>query len=75
MRVSYQAFKTENSGIWLVDISVSNMTTEASYSVEDILYNSLAYDTELFVGFFIIQHLLEMKDTKLTTFQSRDFSL
>ena len=53
MRVSYQAFKT-NSGIWSVDISVSNMTTEASYSVEDIsISNSLAYDaTELFVGFF-----------------------
>ena len=54
MRVSYQAFKTENSGIWSVDISVSNMTTEASYSVEDIsISNSLAYDaTELLVGFF-----------------------
>ena len=37
-----------------MDISVSNMTTEASYSVEDIsISNSLAYDaTELLVGFF-----------------------
>ena len=43
---------TAEAGIWSVDISVSNMTTEASYSVEDVEINNLpAYSSVLLVGF------------------------
>lgn len=54
MRITYEALKTTNSGVWSVSMTVSNMATAASYSVTNVtVNNSTAYDaSELYLGFY-----------------------